>query len=259
MEALISHSFALVKLLAKFPAITALMVAIAGFSPSLVVKAQNSGPPITIQWQSGKILLSWKSGTLQERTNLSTDTWRVVTNASNPYLTAPTGHEHYYRVLIALVPGNLQWKKWNFVCDDGHNNSFTLERDGSPVAGSGNCNSCGPALPGISGSCWANPVLLSVPNGNLFFNQSQDDQVYGRTFLYVNQGISFSVFVNGDAFSLWLNDVRLDTPNNAAIFNLVPGWNKVEFTSYNQNQGTEVTINIPMNNVLSLDSNGPGN
>jgi len=145
---------------------------------AVVAHAQNpldNGPPVSIQMQQGSVLISWQSGILQERTNLSTDVWRNVPNASSPYSIAPLDREHYYRVLVAPVPGDLQWRKWNFLCDEGNNNSFVLQRDGSPIAGLGNCNNCGPALPEVSGSCWKNLTLLSAPNGHLSFAQPQDD------------------------------------------------------------------------------------
>jgi hypothetical protein len=246
----------IVKTIPTFRTIAATVIAVITISPPQFLKAQSSGPPVTIQRKSGGVQISWNSGVLQERTNLLTDTWRNVPGTANPFSTMFNDHEHYYRVLVAPVPGNRQWKKWSFGCDDGHENVFRLERDGSPIAGSGNCSNCGNGLPGVPGSCWANPVLLNAVNGSLSYGHSQDEQDYGRTFLYVNQPISFPGAAYGDVLRLWLNDQEL-TPGTVT-FVLRQGWNKVEFTSYNQNQGTAVTISIPVNNVLSMDSNGPG-
>ena len=150
-----------------------------------------------------------------------------------------------------LVCDNL-WNIRFFRCDFGHENNFALQRDGTPVCGSGNC-------PGPPNSCWGPPVTqrsFVKPGdvswtigalGALTCGQDRDVQVYGDTFLFVASPKTLTVPVLADAGRVWLNgvDVTASDPPGHVTLSLVSGWNHVELTSYNQHQGANLVMNFP--------------
>jgi hypothetical protein len=133
---------------------------------------------------------------------------------------------------------NLRW----FGCDCGHDNSFTLNRDGTPVCGSGNCS-------GTPGTCWNSPITAKQGNmpgviwttgddGSLDLTFAQDMQVYGDTYLYANEAVILEVPVSADVGHFWLNDVEVSwTAETNLNLNLIAGINHLEWTGYNQNAG----------------------
>ncbi len=179
----------------------------------------------------------------------------------------------FFLCLLRLLPasaGSFGDNLWNvkfFGCDDGHDNSFILQRDGSPVCGSGNC-------PGAPGSCWG-PLYTQnryINGGNfdwsvgsfgaLHVHQDHDYQIYADTWLYVNAAKTLQVPFVADVGRMWLDDVDV-TPN--AVGNVIPlplsqGWNHLEITTYNQNQGAQNEINFAFATQvdrISSNTNGP--
>ncbi|MEZ5196399.1 MAG: hypothetical protein R2764_08365 [Bacteroidales bacterium] len=141
------------------------------------------------------------------------------------------------------------WNISSFGCDFGHNNSFTLQRTGSPVCGSGNCPSQ-PAMP--PEGCWGELITAIQysgggvswtisANGSINLSHAQDVQVYGDTWIFSDNAVTINPSVQSDVGHVWINNVSLSNPNNP--ISLVPGWNHLEFTSYNQNQGTVFNVN----------------
>ena len=147
---------------------------------------------------------------------------------------------------------NNLWNIKYFGCDCGHDNNFILQRDGTPVCGSGNC-------PGAPNTCWINTIpqhTNQIPGvlswtidsfGALQLSQGQDNQVYGDTFLYVTNSRILTVPFSADVGRVWLNnaDVTESGPSGYVTLNLITGWNHLEWTSYNQNQGTVFQLNFP--------------
>lgn len=142
------------------------------------------------------------------------------------------------------VCDNLWNIKW-FGCDYGHNNEFALNRDGGPVCGSGNC----PTSP-----CWNTPTTrksfssggvswATGPLGDLSLSHSQDVQVYGDTYLYANEMRTVASPFVRDVGRIWVNGEDVTPATDKAVsFKLSPGWNHLEWTSYNQNQGTHLKL-----------------
>lgn len=160
---------------------------------------------------------------------------------------------------------NALWNiKW-FGCDRGHDNDFTLLPDGTPVCGSGNC-------PGSPGSCWGPTVTQSsmsgqvtwtiTGTGSLSMNHAQDYQVYGDTFLFVSTPKSLSVPYDADAGSVWLNGTKIN--GSPLALPLAAGWNHLEWTCYNQNQGGHLNMTYAFTNHVDamsssmVDSDGDG-
>jgi len=157
--------------------------------------------------------------------------------------------------VVTKICDNLWNVKW-FHCDYGHENNFTLNRDGTPVCGSGNCS-------GPPDSCWGPVVTVqqgqspgiswsTSEKGRLSLSHAQDYQVYGDTYLYVDSNETIYVPAYGDIAHVWLNNVFMS--GNPIEMNLIEGWNHVEWTSYNQNQGTAVTIDYPFSDNVDCMS-----
>lgn len=139
-----------------------------------------------------------------------------------------------------------RWELLWFACDVGHENSFALQRDGTPVCGSGNC-------PGAPGTCWRSQgsgVSWSISDGAISLSQPNDYQVYGSTWLYLLEATNVSVPYAADVGRVWLNGSVV--PGAPLSLNLQAGWNHLEFTSYNQNQGSSITLNFPFAQVADL-------
>lgn len=144
------------------------------------------------------------------------------------------------------------WSISWFRCDFGHENDFILERDGTPVCGSGNC-------PGPPGSCWSAPntersrviagdVSWTIgPSGELNVGHDRDVQVYGETFLQVASPVSVVVPLTAEVGHVWLNGVDVTSSASAGSIglDLQAGWNHLEWTSYNQHDGTSFALNFP--------------
>jgi hypothetical protein len=144
--------------------------------------------------------------------------------------------------------GDNLWNVREFACDFGHDNSFTLQRDGTPVCGSGNCG-------GPPNSCWGPVRKAGNTDGSLSLPHGQDRQVYGDTYLYVTEPRIISVPVTADVGAVWLNDVQIIS--NPLSLSLEPGCNHLEFTSYNQNQATSFNIQAALADlVIRMDSAG---
>jgi hypothetical protein len=157
----------------------------------------------------------------------------------------------------ATPPWNIRW----FGCDVGSCNCFCLQRDGTPVCGSGNCG-------GPPGSCWGAPVTAQSynagciswmvdPNGSLHLSQCNDYQVYGDTFLYVNSPTTIAFTLSADVGELWLDGTVLGGCMSGLPGALVlsRGSHHLEWTSYNQNQGTHFNLDAPfISSVLRMNS-----
>jgi YVTN family beta-propeller protein len=144
------------------------------------------------------------------------------------------------------------WKIQWFRCDFGHDNSFVLQRDGTPVCGSGNC-----AAP--PNGCWSTPIVAQRYDrpgngswaigslGELRVGYDRDVQVYGETFLLVRSPQSLMAPLAADVGRVWLNntDVTGSGPAGAVTLNLNAGWNHLEWTAYNQHQGAGLEMNFP--------------
>ena len=149
-------------------------------------------------------------------------------------------------------PCEAGWSIRWFRCDDGHDNDFALQRDGTPVCGSGNCA-------GAPGTCWGPPIVERSfessgnvswtigTSGELNVGQDRDVQVYGETFLNVSVPTTLQVPLAADAGRVWLNefDVTAGGPAGAVTLNLASGWNHLEWTSYNQHEGTALAMDFP--------------
>jgi hypothetical protein len=154
------------------------------------------------------------------------------------------------------IGDNLWNIKW-FGCDYGHDNVFILQRDGTPVCGSGNC-------PGSPGSCWGATytqdtypgpsVSWTIENtASLTLSHAKDVQVYGDIYLFSLYQKSINVPWSADVGRIWLNDVDITSDNG--VMNLQSGWNHLEFTSYNQNQDTNFIFSYDFtNNVFIINS-----
>jgi len=143
--------------------------------------------------------------------------------------------------------GDNLWTTWMFGLDHGHDNNYRLERDGSPV--------CGRGLPGVPGSCWGNRQKVggSYGPGSLSVGHGKDFHMYGVTYLHVRDNTNLQANISGDVVRFWVNDNEL--MGNPIFLSLKAGCNKLEFTSYNQNQSTGVELRLPLANyVLRQDS-----
>lgn len=130
----------------------------------------------------------------------------------------------------------------SFVADVGYDNDFILQRDGTPVCGSGNC--WVPVPGGRRGEkrnelSWAMGAL-----GAIWMGQNRDVQVYGDTFLYVSAPTTLAVPLRADVGRVWLNDVDVTTPGSVTL-TLRAGWNHLEWTSYHQHEGTAFEMDSP--------------
>ncbi len=142
---------------------------------------------------------------------------------------------------------------WNiafFGCDFGHENVYDLQRDGSPICGSGNCSST-PAL--APGGCWGEFITENSysdgsinytvnQNGSINLGHGQDIQVYGDTWVWSSMDTTITMNISCDVGRFWLNDVDFTSRRNSQV-QFIQGWNHLEFTSYNQNQSSSITIN----------------
>ncbi len=133
--------------------------------------------------------------------------------------------------------------RW-FGCDMGNDNTFVLERDGTPVCGSSNC-------PGAADSCWGPPVTdagyssaaiswSTDSGGALGLTHDRDVQSYGETYLYAPIATAAQVPFSADVGRVWLNDTDITSsgPPGSVTLPLEAGPNHLEWTSYNQNAGT---------------------
>ena len=139
------------------------------------------------------------------------------------------------------------WAISSFGCDAGHNNTFTLQRNGAPVCGSSNC----PGSPAISpNGCWNPSPITSTyndggtnwtteENGSLRLGHVKDGQVYGKTFLRVTSPKTITPEFIHNKGGLWLNNRQIE---RSSTLNLEAGWNKLEFTSYNQNSSGSLEL-----------------
>jgi hypothetical protein len=158
-----------------------------------------------------------------------------------------------------IIPENCDhlWNiKW-FICDYGHENDFILQRDGTPVCGSGNC----PDFP-----CWGSVYTQKsysageinwniMDNGSLNLWHCKDNQVYGDTYLFVISPKTIHVPRESDVGRVWLNDV--DLTDAGGDMNLQAGWNHLEWTSYNQNQDTSFKFNYDFASNVFLTNSEP--
>jgi len=225
-----------------------------GLSSLWVTADQPSA--LALQRQGTNVFAIWSQGLLQETSSLDSLGWATVPDANSPFQLPLTGSQRFYRLVSR---GDNLWRVWSFGCDDGHDNIYKLERDGTPICGSGNCTSSG-GLPDAPGSCWQNPIKTSGVDGpgSLNIANPQDYQYYGRTFLYVDQDKALpGAPLSADVGRVWLNDVEITS--QVLQLNLQAGWNKLEFTSYNQNQGSNVRIALPLADyVVVMSSVFPG-
>lgn len=159
--------------------------------------------------------------------------------------------------------GDNLWNVKFFGCDVSHDNYFILQRDGTPVCGSGNC-------PGGPGSCWG-PIYTQhrLMNGGSYdwsvgslgaihIHHDRDFQFYGDTWLYVSAPKVLQVPFVADVGRMWLNntDVTPNAVNDVIPLGLSGGWNHLEITTYNQNQGAQNEINFAFaNQVERIASN----
>lgn len=145
---------------------------------------------------------------------------------------------------------------WNiryFGCDVGCCNDFVLQRNGTPACGSRNCS-------GPPGSCWgpvhttrsfsSGAISWDVSDaGSLILTHDRDMQAYGETYVYVNSqgGTDINVGYSSDRGEVWLNnqDITASKSGGALPMHLQYGWNHIEWTSYNQNQGTHFNLQFP--------------
>ena len=152
---------------------------------------------------------------------------------------------------------NLWEIRW-FSCDREELNDFTLQRDGTPVCGSGNC-------PGPPYSCWRNPYVLSEYEsepidwttgefGELDLTHDKDLQVYGMTGLWVEEEMTIPLPVFCDVGAVWLNDAPLFLSSGKSTVELVlqPGPNRLEWTSYNQNSDTSFRLDFGLAQVVAI-------
>jgi len=150
--------------------------------------------------------------------------------------------------------GNKLWNiKW-FHCDLG-NNTHALERNGTPICGSGNC-------PGQDGNCWGPIVTKKNCNfagifwttsdvGRLELNYSKDYQVYGDTYLFSKFPKILEVQINASMVRVWLNDMEiLPGPSNIFALPLIGGLNHLEWTEYDQTQPRYIIIDYPFSDNI---------
>lgn len=166
-------------------------------------------------------------------------------------------------LILTTLPteANVLYRIYSFGADYGHENSFQLNRDGSPVAGSSNC----PKKAGIApqGPWYARPyqnqytgngVSYTIEsNGTIRLSTAQDHQAYGVTYIHCKEATVVTASIGGDRSAFWLNDKQLTTGN----LNLRKGLNKLEFTTYNQNQGGRGSIVANFSKVAVKQSGDP--
>ncbi len=142
------------------------------------------------------------------------------------------------------------WHLQSFGCDVGHDNFGTLNRNGTPACGHGNC-------PGPS--CWTalspSVTVSNASNGSITVQSPQDVQVYGETFVWATASstISFSIQFLADCnLTVWLNGSKL-TPGTSTVpgsgsypMSLVAGQNHIEFTNYHQHASTGFRFNTQL-------------
>jgi len=146
-----------------------------------------------------------------------------------------------------LVSGDNLWNIYSFGCDYGHNNSFNLQRNGTPVCGSGNCG-------GPPNSCWGNHQKAggtSSNPGGINVSYPKDYQVKGDCWMYVLQTTNIpDVTWSADVGRVWLNNIDITAPT--LNLHLNKGWNHMEFTCYNQNNTARFQINYPLASVVDI-------
>lgn len=74
-------------------------------------------------------------------------------------------------------------------------------------------------------------------------DQGQDYHVYGQTYLYTPRPVTFVANFSADVGRVWLNNQEVTAA--PLQLPLIAGDNHLEFTSYNQNQGTSLIITFP--------------
>jgi hypothetical protein len=152
------------------------------------------------------------------------------------------------------------WSMRWFGCDCGHDNVYQLNRDGTPICGSGNC-------PGGPGTCWGPPVAqlqyagggiswIISSQGGLVLQHVKDLQVYGSVYLFALAPVVIHAPWSADVGRVWLNDAEV-TPSSPLSLYMTAGWNHLEFTSYNQNQDTGISLNYPFLNDVAGVSSSP--
>ena len=153
----------------------------------------------------------------------------------------------WIRITPLAAPAGSMWNIAWFGCDCGHENVYELQRDGSPICGSGNC----PNTPGLPpAGCWGGTVNETSYNdggtswevssdGSLKLGHQKDVQVYGGTWLCASEPVTINPTIRADVGRIWLNDVDY---TGSKSLTLKAGWNHLEFTSYNQNQDTGIDI-----------------
>jgi len=152
--------------------------------------------------------------------------------------------------------GDNQWLVWTFGCDYSGENNFRLERNGKPVCGSRNCANGG-GLPDEPGACWGNFQKRGEPDGSISLREGKDNQIYGRTRLFVETATRFSVPCASDVADVWLNDVYIGGRSASLTLSLEAGWNILEFTCYNQNDTARIDLQAPLASFVDImDSDG---
>jgi hypothetical protein len=136
--------------------------------------------------------------------------------------------------------------RW-FQCPPYAPNYCPLQRDGSPLCGTVNC-------PGPD--CWDPPVVAAHndsghitwhtgPAGALDLHHDRNFNVYAWTWLYSVAGHELDVPVEHAAANFWLNDVQGVPAGGMLHLSLGPGWNRLECTSCQQDDGARLRLDFP--------------
>ena len=142
------------------------------------------------------------------------------------------------------MSGDNLWQIYSFHRDHGHENNFRLNRNGTPV-----CS-----------NCWGNPRKISGSHGpgSLKVLFPKDHQIYGYSYFYVKGKAAVhlsNIPFRADVGRVWVNNVEITA--NPLQIHFIPGFNKIEFTCYNQNNRALLEIPYPLaNSVYLMDSQG---
>ena len=97
-----------------------------------------------------------------------------------------------------------------------------------------------------------NPVSwLHESNGNISLRGKQDAALTAWTYAFVNAGKRINFTANGDVFRMFLNG-DYSTPRQSGAIDLRSGYNLIEVTGYNQNQGLPVNVTSALASQVDL-------